>query len=218
MNPSAVICDFDGTIVDTEWPVYETARVAHEAHGLRLPLEDWVRIVGSADNKPLVERLRDQLGREPDPDVLTRAKDQHRAVRETAPTLPGVHEFLDTIASAGRPLGIASSSPMDWVGGHLDRLGLFERFTSFSTRDQVDRGKPAPDLFLLAAAQLELDPAEMLVIEDSRNGAVAAKAAGMTVVVIPNRVTRHDVPSEADLVLDSLLDFPFVDFGLMEAP
>ena len=107
---------------------------------------------------------------------------------------------------------------MDWVGGHLDRLGLFERFTSFSTRDQVDRGKPAPDLFLLAAAQLELDPAEMLVIEDSRNGAVAAKAAGMTVVVIPNRVTRHDVPSEADLVLDSLLDFPFVDFGLMEAP
>ena len=147
MNPSAVICDFDGTIVDTEWPVYETARVAHEAHGLRLPIEDWVRIVGSADNKPLVERLRDQLGREPDPDVLTRAKDQHRAVRETAPTLPGVHEFLDTIASAGRPLGIASSSPMDWVGGHLDRLGLFERFTSFSTRDQVDRGKPAPTCF-----------------------------------------------------------------------
>ncbi|MEM9204068.1 MAG: HAD-IA family hydrolase, partial [Actinomycetota bacterium] len=83
-------------------------------------------------------------------------------------------------------------------------------------RDQVDRGKPAPDLFLLAAAQLECEPADMLVIEDSRNGAIAAKAAGMPVVVVPNRVTMHDIPPEADLVIDSLRDFPFADFGLPE--
>ena len=213
MTPSAVIFDFDGTIVDTEWPVYEAARVAHEGHGLTLPIEEWVKIVGTADNKPLAERLRDQLGREPDHSILERAKTEHAEVRKTGPALPGVHELIDATEAAGRPLGIASSSPMDWVGGHLDRLGLLGRFTSFSTRDQVDRGKPAPDLFLLAAAQLELDPADMLVIEDSRNGAIAAKAAGMPVVVIPNRITRHDIPTEADLVIDSLLDFPFADFG-----
>ena len=103
---------------------------------------------------------------------------------------------------------------MDWVGGHLERLGLLDRFSTFSTRDQVDRGKPAPDLFLLAAAQLQRDPADVLVIEDSRNGAIAAKAAGMSVIVIPNRITRYDIPREADLVIDSLLDFPYADFGL----
>ena len=83
-----------------------------------------------------------------------------------------------------------------------------------STRDQVDRGKPAPDLFLLAAAKLGREPADVLVIEDSRNGTIGAKAAGMTCVVVPNRITRHDIPTEADLVLDSLLDFPYADFGL----
>ena len=216
MNPSAVIFDFDGTIVDTEWPVYEAARVAHEHHGLDLPIGEWVQIVGTADNKPLDERIRTLLGREPDLGAIERAKEEHGRVRMSGPALPGVRELIGSTHAAGRPLGIASSSPMDWVGGHLERLGLYERFTSFSTRDQVDRGKPAPDLFLLAAAQLELDPADMLVIEDSRNGAIAAKAAGMPVVVIPNRVTRHDVPTEADLVIDSLLDFPYADFGLPE--
>ena len=215
MNPSAVIFDFDGTIVDTEWPVFEAARVAHEHHGLALPIEEWVQIVGRADNKPLAERLRDLLGREPDHGAIERAKEQHGRARMSGPALPGVHELIDATDAAGHPLAIASSSPMDWVSGHLERLGLFERFTSLSTRDQVERGKPAPDLFLLAAAQLERDPAEMLVIEDSRNGAIGAKAAGMTVVVIPNRVTRHDIPSEADLVIDSLLDFPYAEFGLV---
>lgn len=214
MAPSALIFDFDGTIVDTEWPVYETARMAHEHHGLELPIEEWVQLVGRADNKPLAERLRDLLGREPDQRAIERAHEQHGQTRLSGPALPGVQEVIDAAQAAGRPLGIASSSPMDWVGGHLERLELFDRFTSFSTRDQVDRGKPAPDLFLLAAAQLERDPAEMLVIEDSRNGVLAAKAAGMPVVVIPNRVTMHDIPTEADLVIDSLLDFPFADFGL----
>ncbi|MEM9520105.1 MAG: HAD-IA family hydrolase [Actinomycetota bacterium] len=216
MTPAAVIFDFDGTIVDTEWPVYQAARVAHEHHGLELPIGEWVKIVGTADNKPLTDRLRDLLGREPDHDAIERANDEHGRARMSGPALPGVREVIDATRAGGRPLGIASSSPMDWVGGHLERLGLFDRFASFSTRDQVDRGKPAPDLFLLAAAQLECEPADMLVIEDSRNGAIAAKAAGMPVVVVPNRVTMHDIPPEADLVIDSLRDFPFADFGLPE--
>ena len=69
---------------------------------------------------------------------------------------------------------------------------------------------------MLAAAKLECEPADVLVIEDSRNGTLGAKEAGMTCVVVPNRITRHDIPTEADLVLDSLLDFPYADFGLVE--
>lgn len=214
MNPAAVIFDFDGTIADTEWPVYEAARIAHHHHGLALPVEEWVKIVGSADNPTLEDRLKGRLGRDPDPEALERAKQLHTEAREKVPALPGVHDVIEATRTAGRQLSIASSSPMSWVEGHLKRLGLFGHFGALSTRDQVDRGKPAPDLFLLAAAKLELDPAEVIVIEDSKNGAIAAKAAGMTCIVVPNAITKHDIPTEADMVLDSLLDFPYADFGL----
>ena len=136
--------------------------------------------------------------------------------REGVPVLPGVLEVITAVRAAGRGLSIASSSPSDWVEGHLARLDLGGHFDALSTRDQVERGKPAPDLFLLAAAKLECEPADVLVIEDSRNGTLGAKEAGMTCVVVPNRITRHDIPTEADLVLDSLLDFPYADFGLVE--
>lgn len=216
MHPTAVIFDFDGTIADTEWPVYEAARIAHEEHGLTLPIEQWVRIVGSADNLPLEERLRLELGRDPDEGAMARARERHAEAREGVPVLPGVLEVITAVRAAGRGLSIASSSPSDWVEGHLARLDLGGHFDALSTRDQVERGKPAPDLFLLAAAKLECEPADILVIEDSRNGTLGAKEAGMTCVVVPNRITRHDIPTEADLVLDSLLDFPYADFGLVE--
>jgi len=216
VHPTAVIFDFDGTIADTEWPVYEAARIAHEEHGLTLPIEQWVRIVGSADNLPLEERLRLELGRDPDEGAMARARERHAEAREGVPVLPGVLEVITAVRAAGRGLSIASSSPSDWVEGHLARLDLGGHFDALSTRDQVERGKPAPDLFLLAAAKLECEPADVLVIEDSRNGTLGAKEAGMTCVVVPNRITRHDIPTEADLVLDSLLDFPYADFGLVE--
>ncbi|MEM8707344.1 MAG: HAD-IA family hydrolase [Actinomycetota bacterium] len=214
MNPpAAVIFDFDGTIADTESPVYEAARVAHEAHGLELPISRWIEVVGTADNKPLAERLQHELGREPDADVMARAKAMHQHARENVPVLPGVEDLILATKSAGRGLSIASSSPIDWVEPHLTRLGLVHHFDSFSTRDQVDRGKPAPDLFLLAAAQLRLDPADVIVIEDSRNGFIAAREAGMRCVLVPNPITIHDVPDEAEIVLESLVDFPFAHFG-----
>lgn len=214
MNPpAAVIFDFDGTIADTETPVYEAARLAHEEHGLELLISTWIQVVGTADNKPLAERLEIELGRKPDEAILERAYELHRHARESVPVLPGVEDLIAATKAAGRGLSVASSSPMDWVEPHLSRLGLVHHFDSLSTRDQVERGKPAPDLFLLAAAQLRLDPADVLVIEDSRNGFLAARAAGMRCVVVPNSITAHDVPDEADLVLDSLTDFPFAHFG-----
>ena len=214
MNPpAAVIFDFDGTVADTETPVYEAARIAHEEHGLELPMTTWIQVVGTADNKPLAERLRDELGRPPDADVMARAEERHRHARENVPVLPGVEDLITVAKSHDRQLAIASSSPIDWVEPHLTRLGLVDHFDYLSTRDQVDRGKPAPDLFLLAAARLGLDPADILVIEDSRHGYAAARAAGMRCVVVPNAITAHDVHPDAEIVLQSLVDFPFAHFG-----
>ncbi len=217
MTPAAIVFDFDGTIADTEWPIYEVARDAFRAHDLDLALEDWVKGIGLADNKPLAEMLEDTLGGRPDPAVLQAAADRRQDWHMQMVMLPGVLEVLRAAAAAGLPLAVASSSPSAWVEPHLERLELSHHFTAIRTRDHVDRGKPAPDLFLSAAAALGVDPAGVVAIEDSRHGCASAKAAGMTCVVVPNRITALDQPADADLILDTLLDFPFARFGLSSA-
>jgi HAD superfamily hydrolase (TIGR01509 family) len=128
--------------------------------------------------------------------------------------MPGVAEVIASATAAGLPLAVASSSPSGWVEDHLDRLGLIGHFEAIRGRDHVDRAKPDPDLYLAASAELGCDPSEVVAIEDSRHGCRAAKTAGMTCVVVPNRITRLDVPTDADFVIDSLLDFPYGHFGL----
>ena len=210
----ALVFDFDGTIADTEWPVYEAYRAAHEFHGLELTLETWVSVVGTADNPPVDERLRRELGHEPDPEALRIADHHFDLAKQGVPLLPGVEALVDRALASGVRVALASSSPMSWIEPHMTRLGLIDRFEALSTVDQVAAGKPAPDLFNLSAQQLELDPATCLVLEDSRNGFLAAKAAGMPSVIIPNRITKLDVHPDATHVIDSLLDFPFQEFGI----
>ena len=214
MRPAAIVFDFDGTIADTEWPIYEVARDAFRAHGLELALGEWVKGIGLADNKTLPEMLEDALGQPPDPEAIEAAGRRRAEWHQQMVVFPGVFEVIVAAIRAEIPLAVASSSPTSWVEPHLERLELIHHFESIRTRDHVDRGKPAPDLFLSAAAELGIDPVEAVAIEDSRHGCASAKAAGMTCLVVPNRITALDPPHDADLMLDSLLDFPFDRFGL----
>lgn len=214
VTPKAIVFDFDGTIVDTEWPVYIVARDVYRAHGLDIALEDWVATIGRADNRPLAVALEETLGRPGEPDVMDEAHARRMDWVDSTEPLPGVTEVINAAVAAGIPMAVASSSPMAWVEPHLDRLGLLHHFVAVRTRDHVDRGKPAPDLYLAAAAALDIEPATALAIEDSRHGCASAKSAGMTCVVVPNRITTLDLPTNADILLDSLSDFPFARFGL----
>ena len=114
----------------------------------------------------------------------------------------GVRELLPTLAKKAR-LAVVSSSSHDWVDGWLDRLGLAEYFEVTICRGDAPRIKPAPDLYLQAARQMELLPEECLVIEDSLNGCRAAKSALMTAYVIPNQITSVSDFSEADGVFQT---------------
>ena len=214
MTPSAIVFDFDGTVADTEWPIYSVARDAYRSHGLDMTLESWVQLIGLADNGTLESMLTDALGRPPDPEVIERAGVERAQHREAVAPLPGVVDVIGAARQAEIPLAVASSSSSDWVESHLEQLALSDFFVAVRTRDHVDRGKPAPDVYLAASAALGVDPGEILAIEDSRHGCRAAKTAGMTCVVVPNRITALDVPTDADLVLESLADFPFGHFGL----
>lgn len=212
MRPRAVIVDFDGTVADTEWPEYVAVRDAYRAHGLELDPRDWVDVIGRADHPHWTEMLAVALGGPPDPEVVAATRRRRAEAKERVPLLPGVSELVAAVRRAGLGLGVASSSPSAWVTGHLDRLGV--RVDVVRCRDHVDRAKPWPDLYLAAAAALDVDPADCLAVEDSRHGCRAAKAAGMTCVVVPNRLTALDPPDDADLVCDSLTAFPFARFGL----
>ena len=120
--------------------------------------------------------------------------------------MPGVLEHIQESRRLGLKLGVASSSSLAWVEGHLAERGLFSLFQSVATREDVARIKPDPALYLVALQRLGVAPDRAVAIEDSLNGLTAAKRAGMFCVAVPNPMTG-DLPLEsADLRLGALSD------------
>lgn len=211
MTLEAVVFDFDGLIVDSEWVIFETARAAFEQHGHVLELEAWTTVVGTAgeDGDEEWARLLAAAGVSGFPlaDYVAAYEAQDRSNRDELPALPGVVELVQALLEREVPIGIASSSSLEWLERHTTRLELHQHFRTLVGRDVVGGvGKPAPDVYLRACADLGADPRRSVALEDSSNGTAAAKAAGMAVVAVPGRVTRSLDFSAADLVVGSLLE------------
>jgi HAD superfamily hydrolase (TIGR01509 family) len=200
-----MIFDFDGLILDTEEPVYRSWLEVYEAHGQTLPFERWVQIVGSttAEFHPQ-HHLEERLGRPLSQEVLDRRVGRRTELILAQQLLPGIVQHTDSAAALGLKLGVASSSTRDWVSGHLTRLGILGRFECIRCRDDVTNAKPAPDLYVAVLDCLGVHAAEAIAIEDSPNGVIAAKRAGMRCVAIPNTITANLDLSHADLLLRSL--------------
>ncbi len=202
----AVIFDFDGLMVDTEWPAFLAWTEIYREHGHVLDLREWVACVGAsyAAFDP-VTRLAELTGKTFEREVLIGDKER-RKIEECnrLAALPGVVDRLKEAKVLGIKAAVASSSSLAWVDGHLSRLKLKDHIELIRTRDHVTRIKPHPDLYLAAAAGLGVEPEACVVFEDSLNGVKAAKAAGMTCYAIPNRVTSQLDFGEADGRYDSL--------------
>jgi len=187
--PAGILFDFDGLVLDTETSEYLTVAESFADHGLELSRDEWVGIIGTADHPHWTEMLEDALGR-PLHDreaILEVRRARHHARISEEPLRPGVIELATAATAAGVGVGIASSSPLDWIEGHLQRFGVDHLFPVKATRDDVgrERTKPHPDLFLLAAERLGADPADCVVLEDSEPGVTAANAAGCTTIAVP---------------------------------
>ncbi len=207
MSLDALVFDFDGLILDTEWPEFVTVRDEFVAHGADLALDDWRQRVGRTDNRHWSLWLEEVVGRPIDRDLVrARRLQAHHALIAAETIRPGVEALLDAAAAARVPTAVASSSPVDWVVPHLERIGLADRFAVVVCGDQVPRTKPAPDVYLAAADELGVDPAGSVALEDSHHGSVAANAAGFCCVVVPNRITASSSFPHADLVVTSLAD------------
>jgi HAD superfamily hydrolase (TIGR01509 family) len=207
MTIDALIFDFDGLILDTEWPEFSTVREEFAAHGVPLELEQWQQIVGRADHPHWFDWLQGEVAEPLDRTLVVEGRRaRHHALIADERIRPGVVELLDQAQAAGLPVGVASSSSVEWVEGHLDRLGVLSRFSVVRCRDHVEQAKPHPDLFLAALDALDAAPARSVALEDSHHGCSAAKAAGMYCVVAPNDVTSTQSFDHADLVVESLAD------------
>ena len=207
----ALIFDFDGLIVDTETPDYQTWKSIYREHGFDLPDDEWGKIVGGwgVSTFDAAAHLSLLLNGRLDSVSL---RDRHRLETSTLllsqPILPGVVNFLLEAKRLGLKLAIASSSPHSWVDTHARRLGIFDHFDVVVCEDEVGIGrtKPNPDVFLEALKQLQVQKNEAVVFEDSPNGVKAAKSAGIFVVAVPNPVTSRLSIEDADLTLTSLTD------------
>lgn len=177
-------------------------------HGHELTHSDWADTIGRhAPDWDLVGRLEALTGRRLDGQaLLERRRRRERELVLALDLLPGVRTWVAAARDRGLRLAIASSSTRSWVTGHLGRLGLLDGWDAICCRDDVERAKPAPDLYLAALAAIGLPPSRALAIEDSPNGIAAAKAAGLYCIAVPGPMTRSLDLSRADRVLASLAD------------
>ena len=212
----AVVFDFDGLVMDSEWIIYEAAAAAFAQEGHSLSVSAWATIVGtnSNDDETWWPRLCAAAGVVGFERVVFEGiyngpseAAARRAGLLALPALPGVETLMDAATAAGVPLAVASSSSTDWLQTNLVRLGLRSRFGAIVGSDQVGGiGKPAPDVYLKACANLGAEPNGCVALEDSAHGIRAAQAAGMRAVAVPSRITLHNNFATADLVVDSLRD------------
>lgn len=192
MLPEAVIFDMDGLLVDTETCDYEAWRELHDTHGVELTLPAYCYSAGLYGSwEKMYADLGAQCGQTLEELHAVRDPRFRELVAERLQPSLELVEFLRQLREAGVKRGIASSSDSDWVAYLVDGLGLRAEFQAIATGHDVAQRKPAPDVYLLAAERLGVDPTRCVALEDSSHGIAAARAAGMRVITIPNSVSIH---------------------------
>jgi HAD superfamily hydrolase (TIGR01509 family) len=204
----AVVFDVDGVLIDSE-PVWERVRREFVAdHGGRWPEDAQDRMMGmsTAEWSAYISEdfgLRLPASRVAELVIAAMAAEYQAHL----PLLPGAVDAVRAL-SARWPLAVASSAPKSLIDAVLDVSGLRPAFAAAVSSEEVPRGKPAPDVYLEAAARLGVPPAACAAVEDSTNGLRSAAAAGLAVIAVP----RPEYPpgaealDQARLVLDSLTE------------
>jgi HAD superfamily hydrolase (TIGR01509 family) len=205
-RPAAVIFDLDGVLIDSE-QVWDEVRERYvREHGGRWHTGAQREMMGMSSTE-WSRYLHEELGVPLRPAEISDAVAARVAevYRDGLPLLPGAVGAVRRIG-ARWPLGLATSSNRGIIDLVLERAGVAELFPVTVSSEEVKRGKPAPDVYLDAARRLGVDPGVAAAIEDSTNGLLAAAAAGMGVVAVPNRAfpPAADALEAADVVLETL--------------
>ncbi|MCJ7840808.1 HAD family hydrolase [Lederbergia sp. NSJ-179] len=200
----AVVFDFDGLILDTESVWYECYKEVLERFNVELPLEVFAQIIGTHDeafHQYMVEQLK---GSEHIEAIKTAASTLHREKMTDLVLREGVKDFLEEAKELNLRIGLATSSHKGWVMPFLEKYGVIDYFDTIQTSDNVTNIKPDPELYLKAIEALDVQPTEAIAFEDSINGSMAAKKAGMTCVIVPNPVTKDLNFQDFDMRIETM--------------
>lgn len=191
-RPAAVLFDMDGLMIESERSLLECWRQATRDLGLALDDALWLSMIGLSD-AACARMLRERLS-EAEAEALTACTQALYDVRVVSglPLRPGVRRTLDWIERLEVPRAVVTSTHRWRTEQKLERCGLRRYFRILATGDEVRASKPAPDIYLLAAARLDVDPARCVALEDSLPGVRAALAAGMTPIQVPDLVAPDD--------------------------
>ncbi|HEX5258180.1 MAG TPA: HAD family phosphatase [Sphingomicrobium sp.] len=196
----AIIFDFDGVLIESEFEASrELAQLLTElghVHSTDETLRHYVGLAG----KDFIAAIEARIGTELPPEFHERMRASHvQALRDGIAAVAGAVDFVRSLPH-GLAKAVASSSPTWWIRGHLERLGLREAFGdhTYSGREHVERGKPAPDLYIYAAAQIGVPIERTVIVEDSKVGTTGALASGATVIGLG--AGRHCFDGHADML------------------
>ncbi len=212
-----VILDMDGVILDSEPIHLEATNRVLKKFGANLSYGENISLQGIAEI-PYWKILMDRFGFSEDVTVLIKEKEKHMfdilSRKELAPS-EGLLEFLRALRKRRIPIGLASSSQLNQINFILRKLGLREFFSAITSGEEVSEGKPEPRIYLETARRLGVPPQRCVAIEDSRNGLISAKRAGMKVIAYKN-----DFGLDVDMKINSFLELKDLRFleelGLLE--
>jgi beta-phosphoglucomutase family hydrolase len=202
---TGLIFDMDGVLIDSE-PLHLCAyQELLQGFGITFTEEDNYPFIGRKD----LDLAQHLIGLHKLPMQPLQLVEQKEAVlarlfRTRLVPMPGLIKVLERAQQISLPTAVASSATLPTIQLVMQTLDIVRYFQTLTSGDQVEHGKPAPDVYLLAAERIGVLPKNCLVIEDSLNGVLAAKAAGMQCIAIPCQATKHQDHTKADKILGTL--------------
>ncbi|WP_328998118.1 HAD-IA family hydrolase [Kribbella sp. NBC_00709] len=214
-DAQAIVFDFDGLLMDTETTMVESWQTEWAYHGLELSLDGFWPGHGGDISEERYAVLAAAVGTGFDRDESHARRLAHRErLHKELDFRPGIRGWISSARELGLRVAIASSSPRNWVVGHLKRVDAVDLFDEVVTGDEVTAHKPDPAIYQLALQRLGVPGLSAIAVEDTPHGVAAAQAAGMFAVAVPNPFVTPAAVAAADLVLSSADDVLLTDLLL----
>ena len=200
-----LVFDMDGLLVDSEPLAQRSWEKVLQPYGRTLDEETYSRMIGLRLEESS-RLLQARLGIPAEPAELARQKEAHLAQLSTEgiPPMPGLDRLMGELQARQLPWAVATSNRRAFATQVLQQLNLWSNCKSLTTGEEVQNGKPAPDIYLLAAKRMGVAPASCLALEDSIPGAQAAKTAGMLTIAVPGPHEQASAFDFADFIYDTL--------------
>lgn len=204
----AVIFDMDGVIIDSEPIHLEVDIQTMKDLGYNISKEELNKYVGTTNEYMFTDiKNRYKINKSVEEIISYKVEmTKEKIIKSDLEPIEGIRELLSDLKNKNIPAAIASSSPRDFIGVVVSKFGLQDYFSYIVSGEEVSNGKPAPDIYIETAKELKVNSKDCIVIEDSKNGVLAAKAAGMKCIGFKNINSGNQDLSKADFIVKSIAE------------